>query len=169
MRRITGKKGVSLIVAYVLLIVIALSLSAVVYAWLRGYLPSYGGECPDEAAVVVIDYDCSSPGFPNINITLRNQGRFSVGGFLVKGGNSSTSLAIYPLVDIDHYFEETPGMFYVHDFKPGVEISQGFDYRNLNRIDKVEIQPFMYDDTDPSKDPVLCERAVVVQSIESCP
>ena len=42
------KRGVSIMIGYVLLVVIAIGLSIAVYAYLKNYLPREKAECPQD-------------------------------------------------------------------------------------------------------------------------
>ena len=53
-----GKKGVSIMVGYVLLVVIAVVMSVVVYAWLKTYTPADVKSCPEEVSLFVSSIEC---------------------------------------------------------------------------------------------------------------
>src|SRR3989338_8510283 len=54
-----NKKAVSEVVSYVLLIVVAISLSIIVYAWIKIQLPKEIIECPEGVSVIIKDYQCN--------------------------------------------------------------------------------------------------------------
>src|SRR3989344_210535 len=70
-----NKKAVSEIVSYVLLIVVAISLSIIVYAWIKIQLPKEIIECPEGVSVIIKDYQCNEQN-NIINITFQNKGFF---------------------------------------------------------------------------------------------
>ena len=76
------KKGLSNLIAYVLLISISLSLSVMVYGWLKFYV---GGaevvECPSNTNVIIDSYTCSSS---NLTVTIKNKGLFDVDGYVLR-------------------------------------------------------------------------------------
>jgi hypothetical protein len=92
------KKAISLIVAYVLLITIAIALSALVYSWLRFYVgPSQNEECPEGVALIIQDYDYDDRN-NNLSLTLQNKGRFNVTGFIVRVSDKpNAGLGVYTL------------------------------------------------------------------------
>ena len=100
-----NKKGISAIIAYVLLISISIALSIMVFNWLKFYVdePTVN-ECPEGVSIVVSDYICSHGGPGNatsrLNVTLKNKGRFTIDGFkLGVNDREGAGLAIYILND----------------------------------------------------------------------
>lgn len=73
-------------VAYTLLIVIAITLSVGVYSYLKFYTPSEKAECPTDTNLVIEGATCQD-GW--LNITLANRGLFNVTAFFVRLGESS--------------------------------------------------------------------------------
>tara|TARA_Y100000310_G_scaffold341110_1_gene439188 strand:+ start:839 stop:1390 length:552 start_codon:yes stop_codon:yes gene_type:complete len=86
--RITRKKGVSLLISYVLLITIAVALSVLVYNWLRLYVQDSELEiCKDGITIVIQDYECLLPSGEvdgSLNVTIKNKGRFNIDGWALK-------------------------------------------------------------------------------------
>ena len=84
------KKGVSLMIGYVLLIIIAVSLSIAVFTFLKLYVPPGSPECPKEVKLTIEDYSCEenppSSGEYEINLTLANKGLFRIYGVYIKLG-----------------------------------------------------------------------------------
>lgn len=83
------KKAISEMIAYVILISIALGLAAAVYAWLR-YFPPIINEpvgCKEGTTISLENYSCTSDG--NIILTIKNTGRFNIDGIIAKFGNDS--------------------------------------------------------------------------------
>lgn len=78
-----NKKGVSAIIGYVLLIVFAVSMSGVVYSWLRRSIPKQQEACPDGVSIEVSGVDHDS-GNKEISFTLLNRGLFSINGVTVR-------------------------------------------------------------------------------------
>lgn len=144
------KKALSNLIAYVLLISITISLSVLVYNWLRFYVtPNEIEECPEGVNIVLKDYDCVASdggGTGWINITLKNKGRFVVDGYVLRvHDRSDAEFGIYTLYD---------GRFLTDDqsLAPGEEVSEVFDFDDtydfseehiLNEITLVEIQPYI--------------------------
>ncbi len=79
------KKGLSNMVAYVLLITITISLSVLVYNWLQFYVGASDlEECPEGVNLVIQNYTCNKGLNGNVNITLKNKGLFEVDGFILR-------------------------------------------------------------------------------------
>lgn len=87
------KKAVSVMIGYVLLISSAVVIGAIVYQFLKGYVPNEGlGECPEGTSLIVKEFKCyanSTSGEWGINLTVKNNGRFGLDGYFIKASNSS--------------------------------------------------------------------------------
>src|SRR3972149_7833470 len=70
----SNKKALSEIVGYTILIVIAISLSVLVYAFLKTYIPKEAVSCEEDLNLIVQDYSCSTSG--ELKITIKNKGLF---------------------------------------------------------------------------------------------
>lgn len=101
LRKINDKKGISEVVAYVLLIGISLSLATMVFFWLKGQLPKDVELSCDEGLSLNIrdyEYSCSSP--EELNVTIQNKGRFNAAGFILRVNNESgREIGLYVLED----------------------------------------------------------------------
>ena len=75
------KKAVSVMIGYVLLIASAAVLGIIVYSWLKGYVPGESVSCPDGVSILVKEKSTSSDW---LNFTVKNNGKFSIGGFLIQ-------------------------------------------------------------------------------------
>jgi hypothetical protein len=83
---IKNKRGISIIIGYVLLIVFAIIIGVVVYEWMKTYVPKEDLKCPDEISIFLKDYECT-PQYLKLNLT--NNGRFNIGGYLIYAKNYS--------------------------------------------------------------------------------
>jgi len=166
-----NKIGVSEVVAYVILIVIALSLSVVVYAYLKIYVPDEVPKCPESVSLVIVNYTC--PGSNEISITFINKGLHDVDGAYIKFSNQEEGNLIYQPLPVDGgtTVDSEDGFF---DFgagslKPGQRGSQKFGYGTIPspiKVKRVQIEPFVTDDI--THKPVICDKNVIVQEM-SCP
>lgn len=88
-----SKRGLSEIIAYVLLIAIAVFMSILVYRWIKTYVPKEIATCPDSTSISIksVSYNCVSK---VLNITLKNNGRFSLDGYLIRATTSSDPNAL---------------------------------------------------------------------------
>jgi len=150
------KKGVSVIVGYVLLVVIAISISLLVYSWLKGLLPGEPKKCPDSVALIIEDYNCSDK---ELYLILKNKGFFNINGSIVRIRNES-----------DGFFYELKNKkgeifnFFARGLKPDEKDSYNFSYAEYNKIIEIEIEPFIFTD----KGYIFCDNAIIRQEIVGC-
>jgi hypothetical protein len=83
-----NKKGDSLIISYVLLIVIILGLSTLVYAFLKLYLPAKSSQCPQDVSIAIEKATCTTTS-KILNVSVRNSGLFTIDAIYVRFANSS--------------------------------------------------------------------------------
>jgi flagellin-like protein len=166
-----NKKGLSEIVAYVILIVIAISISGIVYTWLQAYVPSDSPTCPAEVSIVITGYDCFGIySKSKLLIDFQNKGPFDIDGIYIRGVAEGKSMQELVPLDENGYFGES-GFYY---FTGGRGLGAGggtskdvpFEYPSREEITKVEIQPFVLRDFEDETELVLCEDSVLVQEIE---
>ena len=80
-----NKKAVSIMIGYVLLIAGILIVSAIVYTWMRSYVPRPAPECPDGVSLFIEEVVCKDLGGNyNINLSIKNNGRFGIDGYYIK-------------------------------------------------------------------------------------
>ena len=92
-----NKKGISVIVGYVLLIALGIVMSVIVYSYLRTYVPKEPVACPEETSIAIRDFICNNNSY-SLNLTLRNNGNFNVNGFFIYGTTTPTQeLAVQDL------------------------------------------------------------------------
>lgn len=93
--QIKNKKGISVMVGYVLLIAAIVAMGALVYTWLRTYVPTPSLECPDGVSIFISDYECSES---ELNLTLKNNGMFDIAGYFIHAStNESDEIATVDL------------------------------------------------------------------------
>ena len=156
-----SKRGVSEMVAYVLLIIIAISLSVLVYAWLKNAVWKQPKECSEDVSLTISDYACNTTN-KEIILTLQNNGLFNINGFLLRISNTTNSSKVYDLTNNntgkrEFYFQYGNQRF----LKPNEQSSQSIYYTKYNNITRIEIQPFVGD-----KSLILCEKSSL--QIENC-
>ncbi|MEK6848739.1 MAG: archaellin/type IV pilin N-terminal domain-containing protein [Nanoarchaeota archaeon] len=159
------KRGLSEIVGYVIIVVIAISISFGVYAFMKSYLPKFTEECPQELTIGVKDYLCD-PTADTIELKILNNGNFNADGFLIRGSDKSEGIAVYPLEEVISGIEGI--MTFEPVLKPGEEKEAVFSYNNVptQKIVQIEIQPFKV--VPKERDPQVCKDAVVKMKIEGC-
>lgn len=81
-----NKRGISVMIGYILLVTAAIVMGAIAYQWIRTYVPSEGLACPDDVSVFIKEYACGGNEF---NITLKNNGKFAIAGYFIHVTNES--------------------------------------------------------------------------------
>jgi len=172
-----NKKGVSVIIGYVLLVVFAIIISAVVYSWLKTYIPGQTIECSDGVSILIKEakFDLFDS---RLNLTLVNNGRFNIAGYIIDAKNSSEEeLAT---IDLTAYLNENYGgisginyagaiLFSIIDsedlnnpFEPGRETSHIFDIpEEIGEPEYIRIIPIRFEEIKGKLRFVVCGGARV--------
>jgi len=139
---IKDKRAVSEIVAYVILITIALGLATLVYTWLQFQAKLPGDqECPDDVALIIKSavYTC---GANQLDLTLQNKGLFNITGYRVRVSTQANA----DIGDIDLTGEG----FAIESIGPGKEVSLRFDSASSPKLPSnppvltyLEVQPYV--------------------------
>lgn len=151
------KKAVSEMVAYMFLVVIAVGLSVLVFAYLRTYVPKEQPECKEGISLVVQNYSCSVIGH-NLSLTISNKGRFSVDAAYIR-------IAIEGKKVRSWVNKNNSEFYFVPVLAPGNKSSGIYNIVNVTQPGiikyELEIQPALL-----VKDKVAaCSNAIVIQSI----
>lgn len=154
--KIMKKKSLSEMVAYVMLIVIAVSISVLVYIFLKSYIVRPQEACPDNLALSIDEYLCNQSD-STIKLTILNTGNFNITGFIIRISNESGKPPLQVL-------GERIGGQIRTDIKPKESKEFAFSYLKYKKIVSLDIQPFRLQD----KKIILCENAVINQEIENC-
>ena len=177
-----GKRGVSEIVSYVLLIVIAISISALVYVWLKAYVPQEKNTCPDEVSLIIKDhcFKTSNNGEVYINITLENKGTYTVDAVNIKVAKEleTSSKKVIPTYLLGGGKNPPPyetlnpdlkGTTYlgINGLSPGREKSLLLDYTGYGTITKVQITPIVFQAKSREKatEFIFCNKAIIVEDV----
>lgn len=168
-------KAVSLMVSYVLLIVIGISLALMVYYWI---LPQINLEempkCPENVALIISTYSCDSTD-NTITLNLKNQGRFDIDGFFIRGTDSDNEEAI-PILGLSdpENTKITDGSYYfgapnIAPLGPGIAYPQktfSYSFSGGSELKKIQIEPFRIQEDKRGKDRVvLCDTATITQEV----
>ena len=165
-----SKKGISVMVGYVLLIVFVIIIGAIVYQWLKTYVPAQALNCPDGVSLFVKEASFDSDNSQLI-VTLRNNGRFNLAGYFIHATNSSDQEL--PTIDLSNYLDEnSPGRihgnsvlffnFSIGDnfFHPGSEESYLFDIpSSIGKPHLIRITPTRFQDVNEKQRFVSCSDA----------
>ena len=154
------KKGISEVLSYVLLVVIAVTVSTLVFTYLKLYIPKGEvPECPTDISVIVQDYSCING---DIKIDLVNKGLFNVDSIYIRIGKEGRQTR--QLVD-NHYI--TNGLM------PQANITLTYNVIDIVNTGTyiLEVEPAIFTGKRKSgypgnKELALCEKAVIDQNIE---
>ncbi len=159
-----NKRGVSIILSYVLLITLGVALSTLVFIWLRDYVtPDDAGKCPEDVSLIIESVVCNSDkGKFKINLT--NKGLFNINGNVIRVNDREGKLGIYELKD------EVSAVFngggdwrnFSEVLNPGKKVELIYDFSSiknskgnkLSKIKVVDVQPFIIEENKV----VYCER-----------
>lgn len=154
-----NRRAVSEVISYVLLIVIAMSLAAGVYAWMKFYVPSENEEtCPDETALAIVNYTCKYIKLPvssarsTIALSIENKGLFDVDGFFITASDDLNRPPFQGLNTTDNFQVNITGRYDFKDkLKPGAINTTNFVYNRtgeLKTLKRIKIQPFKVSSTN---------------------
>lgn len=95
-----NKKGLSVMIGYVLLVSAVIFISIIVYSWMKSYMPVAPIDCPEGVSIFVTNYNCvaTANGY-DLNLTLKNNGRFNVGGYFINAINATGDIVELTLYD----------------------------------------------------------------------
>jgi hypothetical protein len=153
---IRNKKGMSEMIAYVILIVIALSLSVLVYTYLKQYVPKYEvPSCPDGISISLSSAECKydvSNG--SLSLSFLNRGRFNISAVYLKFGPEERE--VKTLINEDN-------IYFKNDLSPEANITQNYQRIRLSKPGKyiLEIEPAVI----TKKGLALCENSIISQPI----
>ncbi|MEK6840441.1 MAG: myxococcus cysteine-rich repeat containing protein [Nanoarchaeota archaeon] len=177
---INKKKGVSVLIGYVLLVVFAVIIAAIVFTWLKSYVPADTLKCPDGVSVFIneLTFDNSTR---EMNLSIRNNGRFDIAGYFIHATNSSSQEL--PTIDLSAYLNQNYSAIkfgnsvIIQDnnisligegnlFRPGDQKSNIFDIpAAVGQIYSVRIIPTRFQEEDNKQRFASCSDAKVQQPI----
>tara|TARA_Y100000310_G_scaffold310427_1_gene355661 strand:- start:1584 stop:2837 length:1254 start_codon:yes stop_codon:yes gene_type:complete len=188
-KKLGSKKAVSIMISYVLLITIAIIMSIIVFSYLR-YIANVEPviDCKDGTSIVLEDYICDKDA-GTIILSLRNNGRFNVYGFIPTfGGNvlrEPTTRLFYNAQSTLVGFDGVAGGSPPHDppkfasiLEPGEIVSVVFTNKEIKAsgglpelvrfefVRNLKIQPYSIDEETGTRIP--CGSVISRQDIDSC-
>ena len=176
-----NKKGVSVIIGYVLLVVFAVIISAVVYNWLKTYIPSEKLECSEGVSILI--KEAKFDGFDSIlNLTIVNNGRFNLAGYIIDAKNTSEEeLATIDLTEyLNESYENTLVSTYAsaililsseetidsnNQFEPGDEVNHIFNIpEEIGELRQIRIIPVRFEEHKGRLRFAVCGNARIEQA-----
>ena len=164
---VKSKKGVSAIIGYVLLITFGIIMSVIVYNYLKTYVPKEALNCPDGVSIVLQNYDCNSN---EINLTIKNNGKFNLAGFFIHGSNDAdVEIATIDLSKNLSSSGEIYGGAILVDLgsenlmKPGAETGYTFDIDS--NLESIELVPARFQEENNKIRFVSCGNAKITEKV----
>jgi hypothetical protein len=172
-----NKKGVSLMISYVLLIVIAIVMSVIVFSYLKNVAnvkPVI--ECKEGTSILIENYKCDI--FANntgrIELTIKNSGLFSIDGLISSFGIQDGREPTIKLVSFDrginvrgeHEFENplNPEKTIIITFSSNERKSDGSISPFHSNLKTVKIQPFIIDKV--SNLVIPCGESIIKETLQ---
>ena len=158
-----NQKGVSIMMGYVILIIIAISLSIATFAYLKLYLPKNQPKCY-EGVAISIDYvkcvDDNSDGIFNVSLNLTNRGLFNINSVFIRIGEPGR---LYKKFLNEEVIESTFSNLPENILKPDQTWNSPiYDYSSSDGVKELEIEPLLFIEGKPA----LCENAVVTKNVQ---
>ena len=157
------KRGLSEIVAYAIMIAIAISLATAVFAWLIIVAkPPTPVDCKEGTSVYLESFSCN-PLTNGFGLIIKNNGGFNISGVIVKISNDVTkepTTALKPDATgglLDGYYQ------FSHDLQPGETLSANFTNPSSIQIKRVNYQAFFIDTV--SKKKMVCGGTAHIEPI----
>lgn len=174
------KRGVSEMIGYVLLISLAVFMGGALFVWMKSYIPSEKLDCPDDTALSVTQYTYDCAGTPNrIDISLKNNGKFSIGGYFIKASyNENASVAT---TDLSQFYVNNQSSFVPtynnavlfgdigkNGLEPGDGITNIYSLGGTTQIKFIEIIPMRWQKEDNNLRLVSCSDKSQIKEIIKC-
>jgi flagellin-like protein len=173
------KKGVSEVLGYILLVAFAIIMSFIVYQGLKTYVPAQNIECPDGVSIFVKEAECAlnADGNYDLNLTIKNNGRYNIAGYYIHYTNSSNkTVATKDLVNFlkvqgtEIYNASNAVLFEASTSGNPVNISSSkfVEFKNVSeRIYSLDILPIRFQKEENRLRIVSCGKALAREKI-SC-
>ncbi len=161
-----NRKGVSLMIGYVILIAIAIALSAAVFFYLKLYLPSEKPKCYENIDLIIEKAMCTplSGGGAQIFVNFTNRGLFSLNAAYIKFGESSRTFRTILNDPPDGNFLASDCNSLDPKLKPGDYFCETFIYNvqvTPSTVYELSVEPLLWIDNTP----VLCPESIVTKRI----
>lgn len=159
-----NRKGVEAMVGYVLLIAIAISISAAVFFYLKLYLPDERPECNVDIKLTIDSATCIwnqpiNPNSVNVRLNVTNRGLFKVEGAYVKIGDYDRAYRddLNPSLSLMSSCNGNTGVLL-----PGEKFCEVLPYNLVpSKVQEISVQPIVWIDNKP----ILCPDAIASKLI----
>ena len=157
------KRGVSEIVSYALLIMIAVAVSTLVYVYLQTYIPKEKPVCKEDAFITISMVSCDVA-TKTINLTLVNKGLFTLDAAYVRLAPQGKEIAIIlnePTVNANNFYLSDGSSF--TGLEPNKQLSRIYpagQVINGSGSYRVEVQPAMGKGTKLALCPTIASQTI---------
>lgn len=165
---IKSKKGLSVMIGYIFLIVAVIVISFAVYQWMESYIPKENLKCPDGVELDIIEDSCAytSGGNTSLNLTFKNKGRFNILGYYIYASNISDTetgedISKYLIEKGNEYYLE-PGINFgteTNAFKIGENDTHKFNIQGEKNFRIIKIVPMRVVESNNKNTAVMCSNA----------
>ncbi len=159
-----NKKGVSLMIGYVILIAGAIGLSTAVFFYLKLYLPSEQPKCYENIELSFENVTCQTlGGGARIFVNFTNRGLFNVNAAYIKFGEADRTVrTILNNPERDFLLSECNN--FNNQLKPTEYFCKTFNYDSVvtdGKVYELSVEPLMWIDNTP----VLCPESIVTKRV----
>ena len=158
------KKGVSVMIGYVLLIVGAIIMGGLVYSWLKSYVPQETIECPDGVSIFIEDISCQGG---ILKIMLTNNGGFNIDAFGIKSGSPTAEIATRDISALTPNGQAGVVLFSGgrNKLAPG-ESTEYLEFELEHETGLVEITPVRFEVVRGQNKLVSCGKAKIKETVD---
>jgi hypothetical protein len=169
------KKGISVIIGYLLLVTFAVVIGLIVFQWMKSYVPQDDLNCPDGVSIFIQHYECS---LDMLSIDLKNNGKFDIGGYFIYATNSpsqelatidlsknntETSARLNPIgIKFGHIASIIPG----NTLEPNEDEIEIYNLTGISNLYSIEILPIRWQKEKNRNVLVSCKDAKISEIIK---
>lgn len=158
-------------VGYVLLVVIAITLSVLVYGWMKDRILKQTATCPDSVSIMIEEYVCDNTD-NTISLKIKNNGLFNIRGIFAKATNSERVSELTRAIErkdangdtiIESDGDTEISIGGINGVSPGRgEVLKLYYNEDVNDIVKISIQPFIQEDGKI----LVCDNSIISQDVD---
>jgi hypothetical protein len=171
------KRAVSAIVGYVLVITFGIIMSAIVYNYLRTYVPKDIVKCPSGVSIFLKDYAYDRDS-GDLLLKIKNNGKFSIAGYYIHGAEDVNQKVA--TINLVNNFSESPGVpalaredSYIlfsaksSDYmKPNFDVVHVFSLGPNSNINLIEITPVRFEKSGNTVKFSACGDATIREELK---
>ncbi len=165
------KRGISIMIGYVLLISAMIVMWFIVYQWLRTYVPTEKLECPQEVSLIIGEVTCNLNENKLTIKEIKNNGLFSVNGFILKGNvqiEQDGANIDKGVKDLGEYYFKMENGLEPDDEALDIVFDWPNDNGNQYQITSIEVTPIRIQQNEKGKDVnVICSESIIKKDISS--